>query len=163
MAGYLACSAAQPAGAAALAEIGAQMPAKSNATSAAWRNPARAVDRRVRASVENRLCICFLLRRCHGLAMFQVRREPTVTRRFQACLGAHKKLDRPVSGFRHGLRKLWAAAVRRGPLLSGTKMDGARFYPPIQHRNVVNEPIPAKLRTVQKPLIWLEFHRYAVN
>src|SRR5450631_1974535 len=88
------------------------MPARRNATSAALRNPASVADGRVRASVENRLCICFLLRRCHGLAMFQVRTEPTVTGPDQACLGAHKKLDRPVPGFRHALRKLWAMGPR---------------------------------------------------
>jgi hypothetical protein len=31
-------------------------------------------------------------------------------------------------------------------------MDGARFYPPIQHRNVVNGPITAKLRTGSKTI-----------
>src|SRR3984893_6832751 len=128
--GYLACNAAQPAGAAALAETGAQMPAKRNATSAALRNPASEVDRRARASVENRVCICFLLRRCHGLAMFQVRPEPMVFSRFQACLGAHKKLDRPVPGFRHGLRKLWATAVTSRPAPGRNKNKRRKVYPP---------------------------------
>jgi hypothetical protein len=50
-------------------------------------------------------------------------------------------------------------AMRRVPLLSGTKMHGARFYPPARHRNVVNKPILAANRTAQKPLIWLEFRR----
>src|SRR5882757_1486696 len=108
--GYLACSAAQPAGAAALAETGAKMPARRNAPSMALRNPATAAEcaPRVRASVENHVCICFLLRRCHGGAMFQVRREPTVTRPGRACPGAYKMLDQPGAGFGQRLRKLWA-------------------------------------------------------
>src|SRR6266852_2889272 len=90
------------------------MPAKTNAATAALRNPATAavVIRPVRPSVENRLSICFLLRRCHGGAMFKVRRQPTVTRPRDACLGAHKKLDQPIPGFRQRLRKLWATGTK---------------------------------------------------
>src|ERR1700686_179898 len=57
--GYLACKSAQPAGAAALAEVGAHTAANRNATSAALRKPEITAECRGRASVENCLCICF--------------------------------------------------------------------------------------------------------
>src|SRR5260221_10611512 len=104
--GYFACSAAQPAGAAALAETGAKMPARRNAPSMALRNPATAAEcaPRVRASVENHVCICFLLRRCHGGAMFQVRR------------GAYDQppgpgLSRGVQNVGPAGSRIWAAAA----------------------------------------------------
>src|SRR5258708_32177524 len=114
--GYFACKAAQPAGAAAWADIGAQMPANRNTASDTFRNSATRKDcGRVRAFVEKRICICFLLRRCHGDAMFQVRRKPTVTSACKAFPGGYKMLDQRLPGFGQQLRVLWGAGGNNNP------------------------------------------------
>src|SRR3978361_46194 len=111
--GYLACSAAQPAGAA-FAGAGAAMPARRNMLTAAMLTRATIGDgdRRVPTWVDDLICMGWLLRRCHGDAMFQVRSQPRVISPCPACPGGDKKLDRAGTGFRQPLRNLWAKRTR---------------------------------------------------
>src|ERR1700688_3151349 len=88
----------------------------------------------------------FLLRNCHGDAMFQVPSKPTVACRFRACPGAHKKLDGGVPGFRQRLRNLWAIGAGNAQSRdqnSGSPTGGTMFGCRVSRTSEVSSPTPS--------------------